>query len=187
MEKFPLVSGNLALDLVNTEMISHGKKCDHLLNEADLIDWLSLSQRIPFIDRQFIGKIEKEIFAVLNDLKSYRSFLRKQFEDAADGKDVSVLLTNHAEAIIDKCPLTLRMVANHISPYPVGGCRESLATLISVDVMKLVAGNKLPDMHRCANPDCMLLFLDSTGRRKWCSMKLCGNKMKAARFRKEGR
>ncbi|WP_425203523.1 CGNR zinc finger domain-containing protein [Priestia megaterium] len=28
----------------------------------------------------------------------------------------------------------------------------------------------------------MLLFIDLTGRRKWCSMKICGNRKKVARF-----
>jgi predicted RNA-binding Zn ribbon-like protein len=35
----------------------------------------------------------------------------------------------------------------------------------------------------CANPDCVLWFLDTTrpGTRRWCSMAACGNRDKAIR------
>jgi predicted RNA-binding Zn ribbon-like protein len=38
-------------------------------------------------------------------------------------------------------------------------------------------------VRRCANPDCVLWFLDVTrsGTRRWCSMTACGNRLKARR------
>ncbi|MFI9815130.1 CGNR zinc finger domain-containing protein [Saccharothrix variisporea] len=41
-----------------------------------------------------------------------------------------------------------------------------------------------PDrIRKCANPDCVLHFVDTsrTGRRQWCSMTVCGNRLKARR------
>jgi predicted RNA-binding Zn ribbon-like protein len=41
-----------------------------------------------------------------------------------------------------------------------------------------------PDrIRRCAHPDCILYFLDTSARgsRRWCSMTVCGNRAKAAR------
>jgi predicted RNA-binding Zn ribbon-like protein len=41
-----------------------------------------------------------------------------------------------------------------------------------------------PDrLRKCANPDCVLWFLDTTrsGTRRWCSMTACGNRLKARR------
>jgi predicted RNA-binding Zn ribbon-like protein len=37
-------------------------------------------------------------------------------------------------------------------------------------------------IRRCANPACVLLFLDvsKSGRRRWCDMATCGNRAKAA-------
>jgi predicted RNA-binding Zn ribbon-like protein len=45
-----------------------------------------------------------------------------------------------------------------------------------------------PDVDRlriCANDDCRMPFFDSsrTGRRRWCTMQVCGNRAKAARHR----
>jgi predicted RNA-binding Zn ribbon-like protein len=44
------------------------------------------------------------------------------------------------------------------------------------------------DVHRvraCDNPECRWLFLDTSKNhtRRWCDMKLCGNRMKARRFK----
>lgn len=37
-------------------------------------------------------------------------------------------------------------------------------------------------VRRCAGIDCGWLFLDTTGRRRWCMMASCGNRAKARRF-----
>ena len=57
-----------------------------------------------------------------------------------------------------------------------------LLSLIAFDVLMLIEENKLRFLKRCSNPDCVLLFIDEGGRRKWCSMKICGNRKKVARF-----
>jgi len=40
-------------------------------------------------------------------------------------------------------------------------------------------------LKQCANPGCDLLFYDETrnASRRWCSVSLCGNRLKQARFR----
>lgn len=47
----------------------------------------------------------------------------------------------------------------------------------------LVAGTDPERVRRCANPECTLHFHDTskTGRRRWCSMASCGNRLKARR------
>lgn len=47
----------------------------------------------------------------------------------------------------------------------------------------LLAGPKLDKVRRCANPECLYLFLDDSraGKRRWCSMSACGNRAKARR------
>ena len=47
----------------------------------------------------------------------------------------------------------------------------------------LLASGKLAKVRRCANPECLYLFLDESraGRRRWCTMSSCGNRAKARR------
>ncbi|MEI6202540.1 MAG: ABATE domain-containing protein [Enhydrobacter sp.] len=53
----------------------------------------------------------------------------------------------------------------------------------------LLAGPKLEKVRRCANPECLYLFLDDSraGKRRWCSMASCGNRAKAKRHYHKGR
>ncbi len=47
----------------------------------------------------------------------------------------------------------------------------------------LLASGKLAKVRRCANPECLYLFLDDSraGKRRWCTMSSCGNRAKARR------
>jgi predicted RNA-binding Zn ribbon-like protein len=47
----------------------------------------------------------------------------------------------------------------------------------------LLAGPVGAQVSRCANPDCLFLFVDTSraGNRRWCSMSSCGNRAKARR------
>ncbi len=53
----------------------------------------------------------------------------------------------------------------------------------------LLAGPKLGKVRRCANPECLFLFLDDSraGKRRWCSMQSCGNRAKARRHYHKGK
>ena len=53
----------------------------------------------------------------------------------------------------------------------------------------LLAGPKLEKVRRCANPECLFLFLDDSraGKRRWCSMSSCGNRAKAKRHYHKGK
>jgi len=54
----------------------------------------------------------------------------------------------------------------------------------------LIAGGPGAGVRRCANPACVLYFRDRSRarRRRWCSMAVCGNRMKvAAHARRHGR
>ncbi len=55
----------------------------------------------------------------------------------------------------------------------------------------LLVGPRLAKVRRCANDQCLWLFLDDSksGNRRWCSMSACGNRAKAHRHyqrQKEG-
>jgi predicted RNA-binding Zn ribbon-like protein len=45
----------------------------------------------------------------------------------------------------------------------------------------LLASGELETVGRCPGNDCGWLFLDPRGRRRWCTMAVCGNRAKARR------
>ena len=50
---------------------------------------------------------------------------------------------------------------------------------------ELLTGSTAASIHACAAPQCRWLFLDTSKNhsRRWCDMKICGNRMKARRFK----
>ena len=54
---------------------------------------------------------------------------------------------------------------------------------VSVSAAALLTGPDLPRLRCCAGDDCSRLFLDASRnqRRRWCEMKVCGNRAKARR------
>jgi predicted RNA-binding Zn ribbon-like protein len=49
----------------------------------------------------------------------------------------------------------------------------------------LMISENAPRVRACDNPECRWLFLDTSKNhtRRWCDMKVCGNRMKARRFK----
>lgn len=65
--------------------------------------------------------------------------------------------------------------------------RDTLAPLapLAEAAAEFLARPDFSGVKRCGNPDCSMLFHDAsaTGRRRWCDMAVCGNRMKVAAFR----
>ena len=69
-----------------------------------------------------------------------------------------------------------------------GDARSLLAGLAREGV-DLLGGELSDRIRQCEGPPCAVLFLDTSrkGDRRWCSMTACGNRAKAAGFRKRER
>lgn len=66
---------------------------------------------------------------------------------------------------------------------------EWLLAAVARSAAELVAEGPRARVRKCGNPKCVLYFYDAsrTGRRRWCSMAVCGNRSKVAAFAKRKR
>ena len=177
---FPLVSGRLSLDLVNTEVVRRGVRHDLLMSEEDLEYWIkTMRESGSLSDESCAGRCI--VPGSLHTLREVRTFLRVGFELAADGNQVDRDWVAHLEKLIERAPFSYKVYADALVPIPMGPPSDALASLVAVNALSLLVSGELRTLHRCANPDCVLLFMDASGRRKWCSMKICGNRIKVAR------
>ena len=175
-KQFPLISGNLSLDLVNTELVRRGQRYDLLITNEDVLEWLHVIKvNLPFGMKTLIG-IQKRMDQVTSSILEVREVLRKQFEAIADQQEISNDFITYLEKQIEKAPFTYKIIEQQLVSIPVGEIEDVLASLIAFDALTLIAENKLISLKRCSNPDCVLLFIDKSGKRKWCSMKICGNR-----------
>jgi len=57
--------------------------------------------------------------------------------------------------------------------------------VLALHTERLMTSERLQALRECGNPECRWLFLDTSKNhtRRWCDMKLCGNRMKARRFK----
>ena len=63
---------------------------------------------------------------------------------------------------------------------------DPLRVLVSVarSAAELIEEGAAAPVRKCGNPNCVLYFYDvsPTLRRRWCSMEICGNRMKVAAY-----
>jgi predicted RNA-binding Zn ribbon-like protein len=69
------------------------------------------------------------------------------------------------------------------------GGLEGLLGAVARDGLDLLASPDLPMLRECADLHCTRLFVDRSrgGRRRWCGMKGCGDRAKAAAYRRRHR
>ena len=92
----------------------------------------------------------------------------------------------------------IQRAAQHLSLAPAGGCFawryesygdspggfETMLWPILRSAAELLASDNLPFVRACSSQTCQWFFLDTSKnhRRRWCSMKLCGNRAKVRKF-----
>ena len=69
------------------------------------------------------------------------------------------------------------------------GNLEAVLAVLACDCIELIHGPDRELLRRCDDPKCTRLYVDrSRGRRRrWCGMQGCGNRAKAARYRRRRR
>ncbi|MFF2014095.1 CGNR zinc finger domain-containing protein [Streptomyces sp. NPDC058195] len=164
----PLTGEPLALDLVNSVWVDQGRRLDQFDEPHGLENWLA--------DHGMSGTTADST-AVRTALLRARSALRSALDDGDDGPLNDVLAHGfHRPGLRDGAPV-VATVTDDPAWLP--------AWTAAADLVRLLA--ERPDRVRhCANAACVLWFYDvsKNGSRRWCSMEVCGNRAKTARFQK---
>jgi predicted RNA-binding Zn ribbon-like protein len=192
----PVVVGHLAkvqtgLDFVNTLdlwPVTH----DHLDSPTAALDWLvahdlmHLEARsrllVHYASSPAVGA------AMLNRLRRVRQAMRGVIEasaahrvpEPADLDEINRALRTHYIYELVPAPDGVSLDHRHQGD-PVDGAIARLSESIA---RELIRGDT-SRLRICENPQCRWVFKDTsrTGKRKWCSMRSCGNRAKVARHR----
>ncbi len=72
---------------------------------------------------------------------------------------------------------------------PAGIGAELPLWVLALSVTRLLLSSDMHRLRACENDECRWLFLDTSKNhtKRWCDMKLCGNRMKARRFKAQHR
>jgi predicted RNA-binding Zn ribbon-like protein len=183
-ETIKLWGGALCLDFANSVDWSEDDEplspaTDALTSPAALGRW---GRRLGTVGGRppAIGDEELEAALALR-LVLHRTFSALAAGDRPRRADLEALARAHAEAA----------GAGRLAPDADGGWRlrwpsgdpRAIRFAVAVDAVALLADPaRLARVHRCPGPGCGWLFLDTSGRRRWCSMSTCGSRVKMRRM-----
>jgi predicted RNA-binding Zn ribbon-like protein len=174
-----LVGNALCLDFANSVNRRPSPDRDQLDSVEELMHWARLAglpavARVP--DRQAAADL-----ALARELREavYRGFSSVVSGGEPPAADLAVVMTTYAEAIVAAQP---RRGGSHLmlSWQPPFGTRE-VRWSVAASAAQLLLQGPLERVGEC--PSCRWLFLDTSrnGRRRWCSMAVCGARTKAQR------
>lgn len=179
----PMLGDHLAMDLLNTEARDDGKAVEFWNSDAEALHWLARYGIAPATQSETFASGE-----LLNQAKALRKLARQLITGFKDGKTPEISELNQYLHAFDTAPHLARdaegkLTLNRVSHTDSIG---SLLGPVAEAVAELLVEGKVDLIKQCEHPDCILWFYDRTKahKRRWCSMALCGNRHKAAQFRK---
>lgn len=188
--KFVIATDNLALNLVNTQIMRYKKKIELINDETDLLSWILIQKKLTSSAPQKYQLDILESAVRTQDITEKVLKLREVIgSELQHFMNHEISLENWISDINKKLhnlPFTSYIVDNDhvLVPYNSTEYRAFLS-VIYLSLSELIENEDIKKLKHCANPECILIFLDKTGRRKWCSMDICGNRNKSKKFTKK--
>jgi predicted RNA-binding Zn ribbon-like protein len=174
--------GRPCLDLVNTRRNREADAVDYLRRPADLADWLEAAGLVT-------GRAEVDD-TLLADVRGLREAIDAGVRAAVTGVPFPAAALSKLNAWLAAVPVQppqLRLaggVAVLHSPVSPRQPRQVLSA-IALDAAEVLGTDVRDRLRICPGPGCGGRFADDSpaGRRRWCSMAVCGNRSKAATHR----
>jgi predicted RNA-binding Zn ribbon-like protein len=195
-QRFRFVGFYRCLDFINTAPARGAERAELICDFADLVSWLHEAGLLGTAEarnamKRWSGTKEEE------HARARAIAFRDRLSEMAENMAASNPVSNKAIAAINNA---LRTRSGYVEIVrSEGGLAERFryeprhAAELIVPIAES-AGNLLchgtPSLvRRCANPDCRLFFYDTskTHRRRWCDMRICGNRMKMQAFHRRQR
>jgi len=191
---FELIGGHPALDLVNTldwrfrddpppvELLRDYRDLVRFTEQSGLMNrtvaarllrntTANKAAAVVAAVRELRETAAQVAYAALEQVKPPASAIKKleeRFNRAQEAERLNWDGTKLAWHLEDSMP---------VAELPLWLLARSAAALMTSDQMEM--------LRECGNPECRWLFLDTSKNhtRRWCDMKICGNRMKARRFK----
>lgn len=188
-KKFIFIGNHPCLDFINTRIFQNGRPVDLLDTFSDLITWLVETR---LLDREEARKAERtwggklEGMRTLDQAREFRASLRAMVERITAGKPVPPAAIETINRML-RYRIGYDQLTNRNGKFKQGFQAESqeahlLLGLLAKSASDLLCTCDFSLIKRCQNPACVLFFYDTTKNhaRHWCSMSVCGNRIKVA-------
>jgi predicted RNA-binding Zn ribbon-like protein len=191
---FLFVGNHLALDFLNTRPVQNGEPVELLPDFAALLRWyqaadLLTSRAVANLRQQWGQSIRAR--HVLEAMRALRERLRKEILSWEGGGAVHHSTVDELNRLMAEHPMRTRLKEKGLSlstelwfePHQ----PEDLFAPLAHSVATLFANVDRNRVRKC--DQCVLHFRDTSkkGTRRWCSMQLCGNRLKVAAYARRQR
>ncbi len=177
------IGGDVALDFLNSSIGQDPQRIEGLADDAQVLAWLAQAG-LPA--EQALTSVANKPGALHKAALALREHARELVEQRSTGQPGQPDLLNrllargqaYSELLWHSALPELRARQRVSKP-------EDLLLPVAQAVAELLAHGDFSLVRKCESPDCTLWFVDRTKshKRRWCSMAVCGNRMKVAAFR----
>lgn len=194
IDGFLVVGNHPALDLLNTALVSDGAPVELLPDTVALERWLLASGLVtsPGLKTSLRSwRASKEAGLFLLELRAFRERLRTAVVKLENGKTPGTEFLTEVNGLLRNYPTRWQVVKKK------GGYEQhqifepslpaNLWALLAAETMTLLLAVPSSRLRQCEG--CVVHFHDISkkGSRRWCSMNLCGNRVKVAAYQKRQR
>jgi predicted RNA-binding Zn ribbon-like protein len=189
------VGNQLALDFLNTELVSSGENIELLTDVAAVARWMAHADLLP---EKAAKKLEQawerspRADKVIVELRHFRDRLRAAVFAFEAGSGVSADFLHEINSLLRTHPMFRVVEADGDGGYTQTisfepRLPEDVLGPLAEDTVMLLTGVAASRVRKCQG--CPVHFLDVSkkGSRRWCSMSLCGNKVKVAAYQQRHR
>ena len=193
----PPQSDELFVTFANTLEYTRGVPSDHVAEPSALLAWLKenglLTERGRVMEAQRLRRDPGEVQRRLERFQYLRALVHAITERVNDGhrptreqiRDLNHILRHglHYHQLVSDAE------GNRYSVAQVGDHLDQARATIASSLANYLAQDDPHRLRTCANDGCREVFIDRspTGRRRWCDMRVCGNRAKVARHRSRAR
>jgi predicted RNA-binding Zn ribbon-like protein len=194
---FELIAGHPALDLVNTLdwRFRDGRPEELIMAYEDLLRFVVQSGLITAAEgRRLLRSADTDSAEqALAHTRELREAEARVLYAALDGEGPPAEAVRRLECYFKEAEEHRRL--SWSKPHLRWGFPSGLTVpelplwILALKTAKLMTSDSMDMIRACGNPECRWLFLDTSKNhtRRWCDMKICGNRMKARRFKAQHR
>jgi predicted RNA-binding Zn ribbon-like protein len=186
---FLFVGNQLALDFVNTRPVQNGEPMELFSDFTALLRWflaasLLNSREVANLQQRWGQSIRAR--HVLEAMRALRERLRKEILSWEAGSAVHHSTVDELNRLMAEHPMRTRLKEKGHSPSTELWFEphqpEDLFAPLAHSAAMLFANVDRNRVRKC--DQCVLHFHDTSkkGTRRWCSMQLCGNRLKVAAY-----
>lgn len=186
---FLFVGNEVVLDFVNTRPVQDGGPMELLKDFGAVLRWFQAAEllrpvEVDSLERQWgsTGRAQR----TTEGMRELREDLRNEILSWEHGGAIHRSTIDHLNSLLADHPMRTKLKANGSAPlaelwFEVREPEDLFAPLAhsAASLFTTVDRNRV---RKCAR--CLLHFHDTSkkGTRRWCSMRLCGNRLKVAAY-----